>query len=224
MSVDESLYNIAINKSSFFRDLQVWPLNDVLNYKGWLNNFKTPEDQDIACHILDFFMFYPRNMINQVLKKVIGHAGYVFAPYFSDWKHDDFKSRCLYSFIPGETINPTDSGHTYVRKLRNSLGIPEERIVSSNNLYNILESTSYLPVIFVDDFVGSGAQCDKAWNENRGGVKNHTLKEIAAIYGHKFVYTPLVANYMGYQRILKKCPGLSLITGHVLDDKYNLFK
>lgn len=223
MIIDDSLYNYTVNKSSFFRDLQVWPLSDVLNYKGWLNNFCDPKEKEIACHILDFFIFYPRNMVNELLRKVIGHAGYIFASHFHDWKFDNFKNRCIYSFIPGETINPTDSGHTYVRKLRNTLGIPEDRIFNSNSLFNVLEYYNNLPVIFVDDFVGSGAQCDKAWNENRGGAKKYTLKEIATAYGHKFVYAPLVVNYVGHERITNNCIGLELVTNHILDKKYNLF-
>ena len=224
MSIDNSLYDEAINKSSFFRNLHIWPLNDVLNYKGWLDNFTDPEEREIACYILDFFMFYPNAMLNQMLNTVIGHAGYVFASHFPDWQHNDFKNRCIYSFIPGETINPTDSGHTYVQKLRNWLEIPESQIVDNNSLYSILESTTNLPIVFVDDFVGSGAQCDKAWNENRGGSGRYTLSEIALIFGHKFVYTPLVVNQIGYNRINDNCIGLELVTSHVLNDEYNLFK
>lgn len=224
MNIEDSLYNNTISKSSFFRELQVWPLNDVLNYKGWLNNFSDPKEQEIACHILDFFIFYPRNMVNEMLRKVVGHTGYIFASHFSDWTFDDFKTRCIYSFIPGETVNPTDSGHTYVRKLRNSLGIPENRIIDNKSLYAILERNINLPVIFVDDFVGSGAQCDKAWNDNRGGYRGYTLKDIALAYGHKFVYAPLIVNNIGYERITNKCIGLELVTNHILDGKYNLFK
>jgi hypothetical protein len=109
--------------------------------------------------------------------------------------------------------------------LRNSLGIPEKQIVAYSNLYSILEnSTTNFPVIFVDDFVGSGAQCDKAWNDNRGGSRNYTLSEIASTFGHKFVYTPLVVNKMGYDRICNECADLTLIPNHILNDEYNLFK
>ena len=222
--MSDSFYNNTVNKSNFFRDLQIWPLNDILNYKGWLDNFTDSKDKELASHILDFFMFFPRNMVNQMLKNVIGYTGYIFSSFFPEWKYDDFKNRCIYSFIPGESINPTDSGHTYVRKLRNYLGIQENRILDSHSLYKFLESHINIPVIFVDDFVGSGAQCDKAWNKNKGGEYNLTLSELALRYKHKFVYAPLVANFSGYQRIINKCSGLKLVTNHILDEKYNLFE
>jgi hypothetical protein len=224
MDIENSLYSNTIDKATFFRSLQIWPLNDVLNYKGWLDNFTDTEERKIACHILDFFMFYPKNMLNQMLKSVVGYAGYTFASHFSDWQHDDFKNRCIYSFIPGETINPTDSGHIYVRKLRNELHISENQIVNYTDLYRKLETCDNLPVIFVDDFVGSGAQCDKAWNQNQEELSKHTLSKIASTSNHKFVYAPLVTNNIGYDRIINRCIGLTLVTSHVLNDEYNLFK
>jgi hypothetical protein len=196
----------------------------VLNYKGWLNNFPKQEDKEIACLILDFFMFYPKPIIDQMLKTVIGYCGNILSSYLSDWQHEDFKRRCIYTYMPGETVNPTDSGHTYLRKLRNILGIPEELIVDYRLLYDILEnSKTELPVIFVDDFVGSGAQCCTAWNYNRLGNHKHTLSEIALKSNHKFIYAPLIANYIGYDIIKNSCKGLEIVTCHKLSKEYNLF-
>jgi hypothetical protein len=217
-------YSSTIEKANFFQRIQIWPVNAVLNYKGWLDNFTDKEDKDVAYNILDFFLFYPKIMINQMLKTVIGYCGEQFTSRFSDWLHDDFKKRCIYSFIPGETTNPTDSGHIYLRKLRNELDIPEDNIIDYSRLYYHLENSAYaIPVIFVDDFVGTGAQCHKAWNENRGGANNYTLNEIASMSNHIFIYAPLVANYIGYNRIKNNCKGLTLVTCHKLCKEYNLF-
>jgi hypothetical protein len=224
MSDSDSEYDSPIARGDFFQKTQIWPLNQVLNYRGWIKNFSTEGEKEIAGHILNFFMFYPDAMIDQMLRAVIGYCGEYLVSSFSDWQHDDFKKRCIYSFIPGETENPTDSGYQYARKLRNVLGIPEERIVDYRSLYFLLEnSNGDNPVIFVDDFVGSGAQCDKAWNKNKGGIKQHTLSDIASISSHKFIYAPLISNYTGYDRIKQKCHGLTLVTCHKLDQEYNLF-
>ncbi|GHU55666.1 hypothetical protein FACS189442_3510 [Spirochaetia bacterium] len=169
-------------------------------------------------------MFYPNSMLDQMLNAVIGYCGEFFSSHIANWQHEDFKRRCYYTFIPGETINPTDSGHTYVRKLRNKLGVPEERIKDYRSLYDILDDEKdTLPVVFVDDFVGSGAQCCTAWNCNREGRSKYTLSEIALQSNHKFIYAPLVANYIGYDRIKRNCKGLELVTCHQLSNEYNLF-
>jgi hypothetical protein len=217
-------YNSVIEKLDFFRTIHVWPLNDVINYKGWLDNFKNDGERKIAARILDFFIFYPRPMIKQMLKTVIGYCGEFLQTRFPDWQHDDFFNRCIYSFIPGETNNPTDSGHIYVRKLRNDLHIPQERIVYNDDLFSLLEdSKDPIPVIFVDDFVGSGAQCITAWNGNGRENNKNILKEMACNSNHVFIYAPLVCNYIGYNNIMSSCSGLSLITCHILKSNYNLF-
>jgi hypothetical protein len=217
--------NSILEKSEFFRTIHAWPLNDVLNYKGWLDNFSNQDERDIASHILDFFIFYPRPMINQMLKTVIGYCGEALQSYFPDWNHDDFINRCIYSYIPGETINPTDSGFFFLKLLREELHIPEKNIISFNDLFSLLEKPSgAIPIIFVDDFVGSGAQCLKAWNENKIGLYKNTLREIAAGSNHTFIYAPLVANQIGYNRINNNCDYLTLITCHILNNEYNLFK
>ena len=217
-------YNTVIEKTDFYRKIQVWPLNNVLNYKGWLDNFSSLKDKEIASHILDFFMFYPKSMINQMLKTVIRQCRDYLLSRFPNWQLNDFETKCIYSFIPGETGSPTDSGHIYVRKLKYELHIPENRIVYYNDLFPLLESSDdTITVIFVDDFVGSGAQCNKAWNENRGGVKNNTLSEIAIYSNHNFIYAPLVANHIGFDHINKNCIGLKLICCYILNNEYNLF-
>jgi hypothetical protein len=216
-------YNAAIERADFFQQIQIWPLNNVLNYKGWLNNFSEPKEQEIACHILNFFMFYPKAMINQMLKTLIGYCGNFLASYFPNWQYNDFREKCFYSFIPGETKNPTDSGHIYVRKLRSELHIPEQQIVDYNKLYLLENNSDPIPVILVDDFVGSGAQCDKAWNTTSGQEGSHSLSEIASTSNHMFIYAPIVANHIGYDRIKSTCKGLTLVTCHKLNNEYNLF-
>lgn len=217
-------FNASIERVDFFRNIQVWPLKNIINYKGWLDNFSQPNEKEIAARILDFFIFYPSTMVNQLLKTVVGYCGGVLKSHFPNWQHNDFTNKCLYSFIPGETNSITDSGHIYVRKLRNELHIPEEHIIRNEHLFQILENISEpIPVIFVDDFVGSGAQCITAWN---GDINNPTikpLKEIALKTNHIFIYAPLVSNHIGYNRIKDNCENLSLVTCHILNQNYNLF-
>jgi len=216
-------YDSVIGKSDFLRNIQVWPLDDVLNYKGWLDNFPNSEEKAIALQMLYFFIYYPKSMIKQMLKTVVGYCGEILQSRFSNWQHDDFINRCIYSYIPGETINPTDSGHTFLKMLRDELHIPEDHIVNYKDVFSIKNTSNPIPVIFVDDFLGSGAQCEKAWNKNKIGPFGKTLKKIAASSSHTFIYAPLIANHIGYNRIKNNCNGLTLLPCHILNNEYNLF-
>ena len=220
----KSIIKETRNRAEFFQSVHAWPLNDNLNYLGWLKNFKTDEELKLACLIVDFFIYYPDKMVNQMLETSIGYAGQHLVKILKDWKHEDFFNRCYYSFIPGETNNPSDSGRVFLRKLRDTLSIPESRFLEYNDIPQQLSMENrQTPIILVDDFVGSGAQCDKAWNRNKFSFNNKTLREIEETENHIFVYAPLVVNIMGLNRIKHNCPSLILTPAHVLGNEYNLF-
>jgi len=221
---EPEIYSEAVERAKFFQTVQTWPLSDELNYDGWLSNFKIGQERDIACGILDFFTHYSAKMVNQMLKTSVSNSGFVFLKHFSDWKHSDFKTRCIYSFVPGETLNPTDSGFIFTRILRDQMGVPESRIVNYIYLPQILEKINQpTPIVFVDDFVGSGAQVKKAWLDNKFSYNGKTLSQMCKEGNHCVVYAPLIVNYQGYQVISNHCIDLHLSATHILGPEYNLF-
>lgn len=212
------------NKFAFFRKVQMWPIAVDFDYEAWLDNFVLEEERKIAERILDSFIYIPEAMVNQMLKTVVGRCGYYFSKVDCTWTHDSFKNDCWYSFIQGEKANDvTDSGYLFIRKLRDELGIPSSRILDFKTLLKKLEtSIEPLNVILVDDFVGSGAQCDCAWNEHKLESAGMTLSDLVLKKNHKVAYAPLVSNIVGYNRILKKCSGLHLECLYKLGDEYSL--
>lgn len=212
------------NRAQYFQMVHAWPLNDKLDYEGWLNNFKNNSDLEIACLIIDFFLYYSSNIVDEMLKTSIGNAGHHLSKMIKDWTHLDFVNKCYYSFIPGENPNPTDSGHIFTRKLRDVLEIPENRIINYSDIAITLSKAEEIkPVILVDDFVGSGSQCIKAWNHNKFVYNNKTLKEISESDGHIFIYAPLIVNKIGFERIRHFCSELIMTPTHIMGSEYNLF-
>lgn len=218
------IFSETIDHYNFFREVQVCPLSDKFNYKGWLNNFTDKYEKELASLMVDFFNYYSDEMVNQMLRTSVGKAGYELSQYFSDWEHDNFKNRCYYTFIPGENPNPSDSGNLFIRKLRDELNIPENRLFDYRDIYNLIDTLKgSTPIVFVDDFVGSGAQCCTAWLSNRGGKFNLNLMELSKHYNHKFIYAPLIINSKGYNLIRTYCDGLILSPSHIIYEEYNLF-
>lgn len=205
----------------FFRDVQLYPMANTLDFESWLANFESSEDKELAAQVLTNFIYIPEPIEIQMLKTVVGKCGFYFKSVNPKWEHRSFKDNCWYSFIQGEDKDDiTDSGFLYPSKLRNELGIPSDRIVSYEKLFSLLEINSQLNVILVDDFVGTGAQTDKAWNVHKFG--SSTLREIVKLNQHHVIYAPLVVNKVGYERILKNCDGLHLEYANMLDDKYSI--
>lgn len=207
----------------YYRETQLWPLADDLNYEQWLDNFAEGEEKDIAQRILDFFIYIPDKLINQMLATVIGKCGYYFKRQRGAWTDNDFKTNCWYSFVPGEELKPTDSGYVFNRKLRDKLYIPEGRFLNYSELQEKLAINTKQNVILVDDFVGSGHQTLVAWSLRKDKTTNKSLQETAVANNHCVVYSPLIVNQKGYETILNNCHGLGLVYIHLLNNQYCLF-
>lgn len=215
-----------VEQMKTFREMQLLPKPKDLDFENWLENFPNIDEKEIAAHILKYFIYFSDGLIDQMLRTVVGHCGYYFKQNDPMWNHYSFKSECWYSFIQGENPDDaTDSGYIFTRKLREVLDISDSRIIKFDALFKKLEDNTCIPqnVILVDDFVGSGAQTDKAWNEHKLGSKNMSLSELQSKFNHRIIYAPLVVNDMGLYRIKSRCSNLHLEYIYHLGPEYNLF-
>ena len=55
------------NKFKFYQDIRLWPKNSDFNYEAWLDNFDAGEERNLAQCILDFFIFFPDDIIDQLV-------------------------------------------------------------------------------------------------------------------------------------------------------------
>lgn len=217
---------VDISRYRFFQDIHLWPTMSELNYEGWIENFDEGEERELAAQILAFFVYFPENMVNQLFRTVIGRVGTLFRALDPSWTDNSFKNDCWYSYIPGEVPHESDSGGLFARKVREVLDVDEQRrFMSCDKLIGLLRSSKTpQKVILTDDFVGSGSQCDNAWNSNDlYDDLDVSLKDVVAEGHHFVVYAPLVMNYVGADRILRKCEGLQLECIHLLGVEYDLF-
>lgn len=216
-------YSHYIDKFQYYRETQLWPLNDKLNYEHWLDNFTSDQEKEVAFRLLDYLIYIPEKFVNQMLKTVIGHCGYILKDIRGTWAKDDFNRNCFYSFIPGEDENPTDSGFLFQRKLRDYVGISERQIKSYRQILDIMAANDHCNIILIDDFVGSGAQTYTAWNKNVKVNGNHTtMSALCKLHNHCVIYAPLIVNQPGFDTITSKCDGLRLTFVHKLGDQSNL--
>lgn len=212
-----------IKKAKFYQNVSLWPRTTKLNYKGWLSNFDNGNDIELAKRILDFFVYYSDDLVDQLIIAAVGKCGYKLEELNGTWSYNDFKEKCWYGFVPGENPHDSDSGHIFIRKVRDVLRVDEKRELKFPQILQLLEmETNPQNVILVDDFVGSGSQCFSAWNylTLASGL---SLSDICAKKNHHIFYAPLIINYDGYRRIKTKCRNLNIETIHILGEDYNLF-
>lgn len=167
----------VVAKCDYFTEVQLWPLDQKVSPTRWLGNFD-PEDLAYATHLLNAFLYFSEALVDQLFAAAVQKLSTLALPietsFFrmqSAWKA--FLDSALVTFVTGEKPNPTDSGQLFSRKARQVLGFSEDCIIAPDEGAEELLSGPSRPVIFVDDFVGSGSQFLHTWVRQvrtRGGT------------------------------------------------------
>lgn len=214
-------------KCDYFVDVQLWPLRSKLNPEGWLQNFDD-RARDYAIHLLSAFLYFSEALTGQLfettfqrLSLLLGLSRRSFADAQSQWRA--FCDNVVVTHVTGEMPNTSDSGYAFVRMARQQLGVSQDQIKSPAETAQILVARGPRPVVFLDDFVGSGQQCKETWLRQMklpdGG--SESFANLATVGGASFFYCPLVCTKRGYERIREECPRLNLCCAHVIGEQYS---
>ena len=219
-------------RCEYFTKTQLWPIGGVLHPEQWLENFQEHE-QDHAVHLLGAFLYYSDTMVQQlftaafqsistVQSQILGQRDYALT-LSSSWR--TFCDRAIITYVTGEIPSPTDSGFIFSRMARQILEFPENRILSPNETLRRLAGGFTNPVVFVDDFVGSGQQFINTWNRvyDVGNQRVSSFQKIAEISPTtQFYYCVPFCAQLGYDEIQKECPEVVISAAHLLTDRYNV--
>ncbi len=231
------MYTAKINrefilaKCEYFSDIQIWPLPEKLNPEGWLSNFNQDDENEMkhAFHLLNSFIYYSETLINQMFQVLFQNLSMrLFASNLSfvqtrdDWKK--FCDRVIFTRVTGEDVNDSDSGYLFVRRARQFLDIDEERILSPKDTLEQISDSEKRPIVFVDDFVGSGKQFLETWKgeiDTRNHGRTSFKKLVTSIRDLDFIYCPLMCTSYGKNNIEKECSQVTIFPAHFLPSKYS---
>ena len=217
--------DIALDRCEFLVNVQLWPIYAKLNPERWLANF-TDDELPYAVQMLHSFIYFSELLVDQLLasafaglmRSVIGPEQ-DFANAQRLW--EEWRDQVIITWVTGERPSQADSGHVFVRKARQVLGIDESRLLSPTDaLKRVIDGTPP-PLVFVDDFVGSGRQCIETWNRPFLG-DSVTFRQVASDGYSHFFYSPLVCTDYGYRRLKQHCKGLTVSAAHVFPQNYSL--
>lgn len=212
-------------KCDYFVDVQLWPLRRTLNAQGWLNNF-TDSEKEHSIHLLNGFLYFCSTLIDQMFVAAIhGISSQFYSPgdpfltFQSTWQQ--FVDTIVVTYVTGEIPNPSDSGLGFARKARQLLGVSENRITTPDDAVRRLMQQPG-PILFVDDFVGSGNQFLETWRRAVSVAGSTTsFERISTVSGSTFYYCPLFCTQYGYERLQNQCPAVILRPAHVITDRYS---
>ncbi len=179
--IPEVKETFVLTKCNFFAANQIWPRKTRMNPDGWLNNFDE-SDRLLACQLLNSFLYYPEELIDRMfvsavqgLSRTVTSASGGLANRRLAWAK--FLDSTVFTFPTGEQPFVGDSGHLYVRRVRNLLSIDEEWILPPEKAIESLTTRRASHVVFVDDFVGTGQQFFRTWHRRYGDVSFQTISE-----------------------------------------------
>jgi hypothetical protein len=223
-------YSETLAKCEYFMQTHLWPLHAKLDPERWLSNF-VPSEVDHALQLLNGFLYYSdtlsRNLFLSAFQDLSMHEARApgaepFSGLRSSWR--TFCDNALVTYVTGEDESPTDSGYKFARMARDYLNIDETRILAPAPLLEILASSGSRPVIFVDDFVGTGQQFVTTWRRRYrlGSGITTSFEGMSSIKSDaNFVYCTLIATEQGLQHIAVCCPAVVISAAHVLSPRYS---
>ena len=211
---DDLIIREVLAKCDVLRDVGFWPSERILRPRAWLRNFDKA-DQGTAALLLDKFNFYNSRLTDALLTSSFRSLGDGLPKAVRPDSPETLVralSRAVFTPVRGERPNPTDSGYLLCRKVRQILGIEEDRVVDSDRA--IVAAENGHPVVFLDDFIGSGDQFLYTWRDYWSNGK--TFQTVQSSSGFVAIYIALVATDFGVNQIKDACQRVSLCITHVL--------
>ena len=189
---------------------------------AWIANFRTLEERYFAAKVLDALIYRSddqtislwRELLSRLIPdnaRINGLAGKLQHVYSALRDHHiDPGVRVVPVIPPGSP--PTKSGPIIARHLKRALKISENWIRDPQRIMADIPSVD--TVIFVDDFIGTGAQFSEFLQDT--GL-------ISFLSSHCFIYGCLAGHNTGVDLLRKDFPSLQVATVERLDDTHALF-
>lgn len=224
MNVSTPTEYLILENCNKLVDFHAWPPGTV-EVNSWLSNFDA-EDRGYALYIVSQFMFFSEKMVDALFFAAFQN---ISIDLTDAWQSSDdrlknwnsFMEKCYVVPVQGEDPNPSDSGYLFARKARQILGISECQLVDLEKAITIVQKKPQTPIVFVDDFVGSGEQFVKTWNR-KSRSQAVSFKDIAQEYASKnFFYCNAITTSKGKKRIERECPDVTLKMGNILGGEYS---
>jgi hypothetical protein len=215
----------VLEKCRFFTEVGLWPLRNELDPRPWLEQF-LPEEKELASYLLNSFLFLSDSVTNRLFVSSVESLGQWEALPRDDestaraaW--DSFVSEVVVTPVRGERPRPTDSGMVFARKARDLCEIDDANVRENDAAIEALTKDPTRPLLFVDDFVGSGNQFLDTWErEHDIAGRSVAFSELSALGATRIYYCPVVATEQGLNLVRSRTPVI-VSPAHMLPDIYS---
>jgi hypothetical protein len=209
----------VIEKCANLRECGMWPSEPQVRPTAWLQNFEESE-RPVAAVLLEHFIFFSGSAVDRMLLSGFRRLRNQVLQRSGEAMRDAIINSAVFTAVEGERPNPTDSGLLFCRKLRQILGIPDERFMQTSDALE--KARIGRPVVFLDDFIGSGDQFVKTWSRKYSEDERGSF---ASCFRHRSFgafYISLAATERGMTRIRTEVPMVTLCPGNVVTEGYGI--
>lgn len=231
MSLSDVDVGFILDTRDFFSNAAIWPQQPWdIDHQGWLGNFSGSHDRSIAANLLDSYLLISSAQAEKMLLSAF-HAlaplqGDMFASdpteYQQDW--NEFRATIAVTF-PARRNDPGGSGHMFARTARTFVHDRATQLFTPESLVESLASGSESrPVVFVDDFAGSGDQFVATWRRVHRLPDNstHSFASLAAEGAiSQIFFIPPIATVSAKKTLRELAPEVRLMPAHLLPTRYS---
>lgn len=198
----------------------MWLSEPTIRPRAWIENFENG-DKILAAQLLERFVFYNQRLTDSLLTT----SFYSIADGLKKGPAAPTREQLLQALpnavftpVSGETPNPTDSGYFLCRRMRQVLNVDETQIKNTNDA--LKAASGGQPVVFVDDFIGSGDQFLSTWQDGSSGASFETAHSKV---GFAAIYVSLVGTESGIVNIANQAPSVAVCVTHKIDNRGTLW-
>lgn len=217
---------VVLDQCDKLMDLQVWTPNKI-DPPGWLSNFRG-RDRELAAHALGRFMFFSDRLVDALFLAAFQNLSNEVCAAASSRAESDrlwnrFLDNVLITPLHGEDPNPADSGYSFARKARQVLGIDEDQLIAPARAIVELSDDPDRPLVFVDDFVGSGQQFSRTWMRRyRRQAMRKSIRSMQRDNPRlRIYYCNAVMTERGLSFISRRYPRVTLSSGNIYPEAYS---
>jgi hypothetical protein len=201
----------------------IWAPEPKLRPSAWLNNFTNDGERLLAAILLDNFIFYSDRAADRlllaafdrleddVLTEAITFPGHVGA---------DLLTHLIFTPVEGEDPRPTDSGKALCGKLRDLAQVDDRRFFDPD--VALQQAARGVPVVFVDDFLGSGQQLITTWKREYLAGAIPSFEAAYAVRPFPAICIAMVATESALRNLKTEGIPIIVVATHVLEDGYGV--
>ncbi len=160
MSTSNQAYiDAVLAKCEALKSAQLWSPEPIVRPRAWLHNFEIA-DRTAAALLLDSFVFFSETRKQRLLRGAFEAAVRIPQRSPAYLSHSQL-SAAVFTPVVTAKPNPTDSGFTMSRSVRQQLGVAESRFVGLQEA--LVHAANGDPVVFIDDVTITGDQFLETW-------------------------------------------------------------